>query len=168
MFLISIWTQHTLCNMCCHIELSVMSHLVELLHTICTILIIRKALNAEHNCLIKFLQFNPLIGANLCEPHSNNRTVCHRPLHGYFRLNMKNKPYKFFSVTRGCNNIQEASVIVHVTDEINGVDYWPWTSLLDSVSSSMSRIINGIDYWTSLLGSVSSSMSRMINGVDYR
>jgi len=33
------------------------------------------------------------------------------------QLNTK-KPYKFFNVTLGCNNIQGASVIIHVTDEI--------------------------------------------------
>ena len=60
---------------------------------------------------------------------------------------MKNKSYKFFSVTQGCDNIQSLSVIVNVTDEINGVDYCTSLFVLSVIVHYMK--LNGIDYWTS-------------------
>ena len=64
------------------------------------------------------------------------------------QLNTRNKPYKFFSVTQGRDNIQSLSVIVNVMDEINGIDYCTSLFVL-SVIVHYTKL-NGIDYWTSL------------------
>ena len=81
------------------------------------------------------------------------------------RLNTRNKPYKFFSVTQGRDNIQSLSVIVNVTDEINGVDYCTSLFVL-SVIVHYTKL-NGIDYWISLFVLLVIVYYTKLNGLDY-